>query len=85
VACAPQAWAAGAAGLMLEACLGLAVRPAENLVCLKDPVLPDWLEFVRIENLPAGNGEIDFIVRNDRRKISIKVTRTVGQVSATIV
>ncbi len=53
VACSPQAWAAGVWCLMLQSCLGLDFNaPDKKIIC--DPVFPDFLHEIDIQNLPAG-------------------------------
>ena len=39
VACAPQAWAAGAPYLLLQASLGLSIKALERQVCFTNPIL----------------------------------------------
>src|SRR4030095_14180673 len=51
VACAPQAWAAGAVFLLLQACLGLEIDATKMRICLERPELPESLEQVTIRNL----------------------------------
>jgi glycogen debranching enzyme len=64
VSCSPQAWAAGAPILMLEAILGLRADAHEKRVQIS-PNLPDWLNTVRISNMRVGDKRISF--RVDRR------------------
>ncbi len=52
VSCSPQAWAAGAAPLLIRAMLGLEVD-AERDVLRVTPSLPGWLTRVRVENVQA--------------------------------
>jgi len=59
VACAPQAWAAGAVFLVLQSCLGLSVHAAESRICLSYPSLPESIQAVRIQNLCVGGNSID--------------------------
>ena len=51
VACSPQAWAAGAPFLLLQAMLGLSARANENLLTVNKPLLPPWLNEVELRNL----------------------------------
>jgi glycogen debranching enzyme len=41
VACSPQAWAAGAVFILLQACLGLTIRASENTIYFFYPRLPE--------------------------------------------
>ena len=44
VACAPQAWSAGAVFLLLQACLGLLFNPEEPRIRFVRPALPGFSE-----------------------------------------
>lgn len=55
VACAPQAWAAGALPALLDACIGLSFDPGARTATVASPVLPAKLRSLRIENLIAGD------------------------------
>jgi glycogen debranching enzyme len=52
VSCSPQAWAAGAAPLLMRAMLGLDVVPERGVLRVA-PAFPDWLTRIRIEGLEA--------------------------------
>jgi glycogen debranching enzyme len=61
VSCSPQAWAAGATILMLQAMLGMSVDAAENRVHLR-PRLPSWLQQVTINNMCVGSKRVNITV-----------------------
>jgi len=84
VACSPQSWAAGAVTLMLEACLGIEIRPKEKALQLNSPLLPDSLNFIRVENLPVGDAEIDFVVRNNIGEVTVELIRTKGNIAVAV-
>jgi glycogen debranching enzyme len=50
--CSPQAWAAGTVPLLVRAMLGVDPDP-ENRELLADPVLPEGVEDLRLEGVPA--------------------------------
>jgi len=54
VACLPQAWAAGAVFMVLQACLGLTIDGWRGEVNLNRPALPIGVERLRIRRLPVG-------------------------------
>jgi glycogen debranching enzyme len=58
VACAPQAWAAGALPALLDACLGLTFNPAAGTASAASPVLPASLSGLTLSNLAAGTQRI---------------------------
>jgi glycogen debranching enzyme len=57
-ACAPQAWAAGAPFLLLQAMLGISAHANENLLTVNKPHLPRWLGRVELRNLRVGEAAL---------------------------
>jgi glycogen debranching enzyme len=80
VACAPQAWAAGAPYLLLQASLGLTVKALERQVCFTNPILPPNIDEVRIENLGVPNAECDVIVHRHTGGVGVDVLRKQGEI-----
>jgi len=78
VACAPQAWAAGAVFLVLQSCLGLSIRATESRVYLQYPALPEALPCVRIKNLSIGNGSLDLMLERNADTVSVDIHRRTG-------
>lgn len=58
VACMPQAWAAGSAFMLLQACLGLSIDAARREVRLVRPVLPAGVDGLAIDDLEVGGARI---------------------------
>jgi glycogen debranching enzyme len=85
LACAPQAWAAGAVFLMLQACLGLSVRGRESQILLERPTLPPFLETLRIDDLRVGSGSVDLSLSRRGPEVSVDVARSSGHVTVTVV
>jgi glycogen debranching enzyme len=79
VSCAPQAWAAGAALLLLQACLGLTIRAADKRIMLTRPTLPDYLDRVRIENLRLGEARVDLTLSRHHDDVVVDVPRREGR------
>ena len=65
VACSPQAWAAGAPFLILQALLGISARADENLLTVNKPHLPEWLNWVELRNLRVGESRITLLFRRE--------------------
>jgi glycogen debranching enzyme len=65
VACSPQAWAAGAPFLILQAMLGISARAHENLLTVNKPQLPPWLNTVELRNLRVGDSRITLLFRRE--------------------
>jgi len=80
VACAPQAWAAGAVFLMLQACLGIQVTSEKPEIRLSHPYLPSSLSEVRIENLGLGGATADLTFRRAGEHVKLEVVRKQGPV-----
>ena len=80
VACAPQAWSAGAVFLLLRASLGMSVRARERQICFTSPCLPPSLEEVRIENLRLADTSVDLRVHRHNSDVDVEVLRRQGDV-----
>jgi glycogen debranching enzyme len=80
VACAPQAWAAGAVFLLLQACLGLEVSARARRVTLRGPALPPFLDGLRIRDLQVGKASVDLALRRSAGGIGVEVLRRCGDV-----
>src|SRR5438132_5504231 len=85
VACAPQAWASGAAFTMLEAALGLEFDAARGEIRLRDPRLPEFLNEVVLRDLKLGPSSVDLRLRRHGEEVSLEVLRTRGQIQVSIV
>jgi glycogen debranching enzyme len=80
VACAPQAWAAAAVFMMLQACLGISVSFEKPQIRLERPHLPTILDHVRIENLTVGDLDADLIFRRSGSQVDLEVIRRRGDI-----
>lgn len=81
VACAPQAWAAGAVFLLLQAALGIRVDAAARRLELHNALLPEFLDTVTIEGLAVGDGSVDLVLRRHGDDVGVQVARRQGNVS----
>lgn len=80
VACAPQAWAAGAPYLLLQASLGLTIKAQERQVCFTNPILPPNIEEVRIENLGVGGDTCDVLIHRHASGVDVDLLRKKGEI-----
>jgi glycogen debranching enzyme len=78
VACAPQAWAAGAVFLVLQSCLGLNLHATESRICLTYPSLPASIHDIRIQNLCVGGNSIDLELVRNAHSVSVNILRRTG-------
>jgi glycogen debranching enzyme len=63
VACIPQAWAAAAPFMLLQAMLGISAQAPDNRMTVDRPRLPDWLESVEIRDVRVGRSKISLAFR----------------------
>jgi glycogen debranching enzyme len=59
VACLPQAWAAGSAFMLLQACLGLQVDGVRREVKIVRPHLPADIDQLHVQGLQVGSARVD--------------------------
>jgi glycogen debranching enzyme len=81
VACAPQAWAAGAVFLLVQACLGLRVDAAAQRVSFNRAVLPQEIDWLRIANLSIGPASIDLLLTRHTYDVGVTVLRREGDIA----
>ncbi|MGH9414650.1 MAG: amylo-alpha-1,6-glucosidase [Terriglobales bacterium] len=58
VSCSPQAWASGSWFLLLTAALGLRPNAGRRELRVVNPVLPEWLQWLRVHHLRIGNAQV---------------------------
>jgi glycogen debranching enzyme len=71
VACRPQAWAAAAPFLLLQAMLGISPDAPNGVVTINRPVLPSWLRRVNLSAVGIGDSQL-----------SLAFTRRTGEPTA---
>ncbi len=80
VACAPQAWAAGAVYLLLQASLGLRIDAAAQRVSFARAVLPASIGSLEIANLSVGDATVDLHLERHPHDVGVTVLRRTGDV-----
>jgi glycogen debranching enzyme len=80
VACAPQAWAAGAAYLLLQASLGVEVEAVPRRVTFRHAMLPEGVDSLQLTNLTLGNGSVDLLIERHPHDVGITVLRRDGDI-----
>jgi glycogen debranching enzyme len=83
VACSPQAWAAGAPFMILQACLGISFQPEHGRITFDQPYLPEGIPQLTIRNLRCGEAVVDLLL--ERRADSVLVHRENKRASVEIV
>jgi glycogen debranching enzyme len=71
VACLPQAWACGAASLLLQASLGIEIDGGRKEVHVRDPMLPQGVESLMLRDLPVHDAAIDLEFRHVDDKVVV--------------
>jgi glycogen debranching enzyme len=61
VACSPQAWAAGAPFLLLQAMLGISADAPANTINVNKPHLPGWLNTVELHDVRVGTSRVSVV------------------------
>jgi glycogen debranching enzyme len=85
VACAPQAWAAGAVFSFLQAALGLEIDAHHSRIRFCRPRLPPFLRRLKLANLRVGPAEVDLLIRRHGDDVGTTVLRRKGHVELMIV
>jgi glycogen debranching enzyme len=80
VACAPQAWSAGAVFMTLQACLGLSISAKESRLYLYHTALPEALGRVEVRNLRIRDSVIDIAFERYAETVGVNVLRRSGDV-----
>ncbi len=77
-ACSPQAWAAAAPLLLVQALLGLDIDGRRRTVTLRQPRLPTSVDWLRLEGLRVADAEIDLLCERRADDVSVSVVRRTG-------
>ncbi|AXK73117.1 amylo-alpha-1,6-glucosidase [Lysobacter sp. TY2-98] len=73
VACLPQAWAAGSAFMLVQACLGVSVDGYRGEIVVDRPRLPPGIDEVRLVDLEIGSARVDVQFRRVRDMVAVSV------------
>ena len=80
VACSPQAWAAAAPFMLIQACLGLRIEGARNRVVFERPCLPDGIPQLSIRGLRVGDASVDLFFERQADNVRVQVLEKKGEV-----
>ncbi|HWY57402.1 MAG TPA: amylo-alpha-1,6-glucosidase [Terriglobales bacterium] len=84
VACSPQAWAAGAVFLLLQACLGLSIDGCKKYIVFDRPYLPEGIPQLWIMNLRVGDGGADLFLERHAGAVRIEVLEKQGEIEVIV-
>jgi glycogen debranching enzyme len=80
VACSPQAWAAAAPFLLIQACLGLRIEGGRNRVVFERPCLPEGIPQLSIRALRVGKASVDLFFERQADNVRVQVLEKQGEV-----
>ncbi len=80
VACAPQAWAAGAVFLMLAASLGVQIDAPARRISFSRGRLPESIDWIRLTDLAIGDARVDLQVERHPHDVGVTIIRREGDV-----
>lgn len=75
VACLPQAWAACAPFMILEACLGITIDAPMRRVLIQSPALPKGIDRLEVADLPVGDGSVSLTFVRTGEQLAVAVER----------
>ncbi len=84
VACSPQAWAAAAPLLLLQAMLGISADAPARALRVQRPTLPDWLRRVRLEGLRVGDASVTLQFERDAEVTGFALVSQRGELDVTM-
>jgi len=85
VACLPQAWAAGSAFMLLQACLGIRIDGWCGQVSINQPRLPTGIDRLSVENLRIGTGHVTLrFHRVDHHVVALSETSSDDHISVVV-
>ena len=76
----PEAWAAGAVFLLVQACLGVSIPGASNRILFDRPYLPDGIPQLSIKGLHSSKGSVDVFCERRNDTVRVEVTDHQGEI-----
>jgi glycogen debranching enzyme len=85
VACHPQAWAAGTMPHLTETLLGLRPQAFERKLRIVRPVLPDFVDRIKVRRLKVGSAVVDLsFERSSEKTVAVEVLNIEGQLEVSV-
>ena len=84
VACSPQAWSAGAAFLLLQACLGLSIDGSQKQLLFDRPYLPEGIPQLWIKSLRIDDGRADLFLDRHAGAVRVEVVENQGDIKVVV-
>ena len=80
VACAPQAWSAASAFLLLQSCLGLSLNADKKQIRLDGPHLPEAIPELWIRDVRVGDASVDLFLERRANMVRLQILDKRGEV-----
>ena len=71
--------------MIVQAMLGFQVMGFDRKLIIDSPVMPDWLDWLKIEGLRVGDGKVSLIVRRTPEGASVGIIERHGKVRVEVV
>jgi hypothetical protein len=71
--------------MILQAMLGIRAFGFDRKLVIDSPAMPDWLDWLKIENLRVGKGAVSLLVRRVPEGASIGIIERLGDVTVEVV
>ena len=84
VACSPQAWAAGAVFMLLQACLGISIDAKNRRIIFDRPYLPKGIPQLSINDLRIEDTRVSLFLERDSGPVRIQVIDKHGDVAVVV-
>lgn len=85
VACSPQAWSSATALALIEACLGLNCNALENMICLHQPVMPDFVDDILLKRLTVNGTTLNLRLQRHEHQVAVSVQARQGDAKVLVV
>ena len=85
VACIPQAWAAAAPFMVLQAMLGISARAPEGDLKINRPTLPGWLSRLELHDMKVGGSRVSLAFERDGEITGVSLLKREGSIKVNIV
>ena len=85
VACIPQAWAAAAPFMLLQAMLGISARAPEGTLKINRPTLPGWLSRLELHDLRIGGSRVSLAFERDGEITGASLLKRSGPIKVNVV
>ncbi len=84
VACSPQAWAAGAVFMLLQACLAITIDAKNRRITFDRPYLPQGIPQLSLRDLRVEDSRVSLFLERDSGPVRIQVVEKHGDIDVVV-